>query len=227
MRSDYQKWLARNEKPTEKQELTKAEKRANWWHYNKYFVFAGIAVLLLVAWFVYDTQINVPATPDLQVAYLGSKALSDKDVSALESALAEQLEDLNGDGQVLVQVNQYLITMEEDGYMTLLAERTNLMADISNCDSFLFLMEDPAAAQTAYGFLAYPDGTEPEITDSVPEGLWLAWKDCPALTSLLAEENQTVFSQLYIGRRGVSESDHCTYLESYVALWEKLIAGAQ
>lgn len=227
MRSEYQKWVARNEKPVEKRELTKAEKRANWWHYHKTTVFICIAVILVVAWFIYDTQIDVPATPDLQVAYLGTNALSASDAAALEAALAAQLQDLNGDGQVLVRVNQYLISMAEDGYMSIVAERANLMADISACDSFLFLMEDPATAQAAYAILAYPDGTEPETIDPVPEGLWLAWKDCPALTALLPEANQTVFSQLYVGRRVVGASDNCPHLESYVALWEKLIENAK
>ena len=38
MASEYHKWIARNEKPEEKRQLTKEEKWKNWWYYHKWHV---------------------------------------------------------------------------------------------------------------------------------------------------------------------------------------------
>ena len=45
------------------------------------------------------------------------------------------MEDLNGDGQVLVRINQYQLSMESEDYMLLMAEQARLAADISECES--------------------------------------------------------------------------------------------
>lgn len=226
MPSEYHKWLARNEKPAEKPELTKQEKRANWWHYHKVHVIVVVLVAAVTAWLVYDTQINVQPAPDFQVAYLGSKALPQATVEALETALTAQIEDINGDGLVAVCVNQYLVGMEEDGYMTLLTEQTKLMGDISACESFLFLMEDPADMQKKYEFIAYPDGTVPGEADMLSEELWLAWKDCPGLTGMLSAEEQKPLQELYVARRIIDNAKQCEYADAYAAIWETLIQAA-
>ena len=36
MAGEYVRWLARNEKPREKRELSPEEKRRNWWAYHKW-----------------------------------------------------------------------------------------------------------------------------------------------------------------------------------------------
>lgn len=227
MPSEYHKWLARNEKPEEKKELTKKEKWANWWYYHKAHVLVGVLAVALTAWFVYDTWIDTPAEPDVQIAYIGSQALPQDTVDALEAALSAVTEDLNGDGQVLVRVNQYQLDAEGEDYMLQIASQTRLAADISECESFIYLMEDPVYVQQGYGPLAYPDGSIPEEEDTLSEELWLAWTDCPVLMGLLDEADQQALSELYIARRIVRDNQKNACMEGNVALWEQLIRSAQ
>lgn len=227
MPSEYHKWLARNEKPEEKRELTEKEKRANWWYYHKTHVIVGALVVLLTVWFVYDTWIDVPVKPDLQIAYVGGQILPQDTVDVLQTALGAMMEDLNGDGQVLVRINQYQLSMESEDYMLLMAEQARLAADISECESFMYLMEDPSYVQKGYGPLAYPDGTAPGEEDLASEKLWMACKDCPVLMGLLEEKDQKLLSELFIARRVVRDDQKDACLEGNVALWEQLIQRAE
>ena len=48
MAGEYVRWLARNEKPREKRELTPEEKRRNWWDYHKWHVVLAILCAVLL-----------------------------------------------------------------------------------------------------------------------------------------------------------------------------------
>lgn len=216
MASEYLQWLARNEKPEEKRELTPKEKWKNWWHYHKWHVVIVLAAVLFVAALIRDVVRNINNEPDYQLAYIGTVSLPDETVAALEEALAELGEDRTGDGRVLVQVNQYLVDDKVMGY----AAQVQLWADAENCDSFVFLMEDPVQVQEKYEILAYPDGTAPEEGSTPSEDLWYSWAECPVLM-----ERQPELSELYVARRVVrKDSDK---LEGDVAFWETLTAGAE
>lgn len=216
MASEYLQWLARNEKPEEKRELTPKEKWNNWWHFHKWHVVIALAAVLFVAALIRDVVRNINNEPDYQLAYIGTVSLQDETVAALEEALAELGEDRTGDGRVLVQVNQYLVDDEVMGY----AAQVQLWVDAENCDSFVFLMEDPVQVQEKYEILAYPDGTAPEEGSTPSEDLWYSWAECPVLM-----ERQPELSELYVARRVVrKDSDK---LESDVAFWETLTAGAE
>jgi len=223
MPSEYQKWLARDVKPEEKRELTKEEKRKNWWDYHKNHVLIGVLAVALVAWFVYDTWIDVPPKPDFQIAYLGSESLPQDAVDALESALEAKIEDINGDGQIVVQVNQYLVDADEKDYATIMASQTRLTADFQECASFVFLMENPEDMQKRYEFMAYPDGREPAEDEMLSPELWLQWESCPALTGMLEAEAQKPFQKLFLARRIVDRPEQCAHLDVYTAIWEMLI----
>ena len=97
MASEYLKWLARDEKPEPKRELTPKEKRKNWWHYHKWYVAVCVLAVLFVAAMAWDIIANRSQEPDYQVAHVGSTYLPDETVMALQNALADLGEDLNGD----------------------------------------------------------------------------------------------------------------------------------
>ena len=77
MAGEYYRWLARNEKPEEKRELTPKEKRKNWWHYNKWYVLLGIlaATGLIVkhASVFRDYEIVKGGMDDVFIAVTGKK----------------------------------------------------------------------------------------------------------------------------------------------------------
>lgn len=238
MASEYHKWVARNEKPAEKKELTKEEKWKNWWYYHKWHVVIAAAAVLLVVFMVADVLTNLQSEPDYQLAYVGYSSLPEDTVRALQDALAAMGEDLNGNGKVNVVVNQYVFSEEALAYESNQAAQIQLMVDATNCTSFIFLMEKPEEFQKSFELLAYPDGTEPPMNAQPDEGLWYAWTDCPVLTGLelggyskvvvqetVTGENQQLLSGLYIARR-IAPMNGFDTMEANVAFWEKLTAGA-
>ena len=223
---------------------TKAEKAGNWWHYHKWQVVVIILLLVVAAFIIKDTLFRVQ--PDYQVAYVGLQDLPVDTGEALTAALESICDDRNGDGQVVVRLNQYAVdlgdsTNNTDAY-TQMAGVTRLSADLSSNDgSYIFLLEDPESFQTYTGALRYLDGTVPEDNESATdwENMVYRWTDCPVLTGLdlgsytgytLVDDttgsNQDVLGELYVGCRGTwTENAEESYAQDDV-LWQKLIEGA-
>lgn len=99
-------------------------------------------------------------------------------------------------------------------------ERANLMAleaDMSVCQSVIFLTDDPAALWGYSGALLYLDGMEPEPGAEDWENMVIAWNQCSELGE------QPVSGELYLGCRGCwQESQQETWRQSW-RLWEKLL----
>lgn len=223
---------------------TKAEKAGNWWHYHKWQVVVVIILLVVAAFIIKDTFFR--AKPDYQVAYVGLQNLPEDTGTALTEALESFCDDRNGDGQVLVQLNQYAVELESgaettDAYSQM-AGITRLSADLSSSDgSYIFLLEDPETFQEYTGALRYLDGTIPEDGESAKdwENMVYRWTDCPVLTGLdlgtytgytLVDDttgnNQDVLGELYIGCRGTwTEKAKEGYAVDDV-IWQKLTEGA-
>ena len=265
MASEYLKKKYQDVKPDAPVELTKAEKRKNWWYYHKWHV--GAVVLLAAAAVSIVWPIIHQERPDYQVAYVGTVPLPEDAAAALENAFASLGEDLNGDGKVLVKLRQYVSAELDEsamaaagapvtdatGQMTSnalttsngasqIAAAVSLMADVSEQESFIFLLEDPAAFQRGYHTLCRLDGSLPEEDEKVPvEELALPWSQCPALAGLplgeyryglpsgeaLTGDSQALLSGLYVGRRGFWTERTCAWPEGCDALWEKMTEGAE
>lgn len=249
MPSEYQKWIARDVKPEEKRERTPREKWNNWWYYHKWHILIAIAVVLFAAGLIRNFLENRSDRPDYQIAYIGASSLPEDTAESLQNALAALGEDLNGDGQVLVQLHQYLIYADQnDGtgeayndanFSYAYAGKIQLMADCESNESFFFLLEDPVQFQTDYEILSDPDGTLPSQNPEGTGKLWLRWADCPVLRGLPLGDycvetpgstetgnSQELLADLYIARRGFRSEDGCENLEGCEALWSKIIEGA-
>lgn len=236
MASEYLKKKYQDVKPEEKRELTPEEKRRNWWYYHKWHV-GAVLLLLVVAGDIVWTTLN-REKPDCQVAYIGTQYLPDGASAALESAFASLCEDFNGDGKIIVSFRQYVSGGEADAGMAA-ASQVQLMADITEGESYLFLLEDPEAFQRSYHSLCRLDGTLPEEEDYSAEGTYLAWDACPVLRGLdLGEYSYTAMGQtvegsvqellsgLFIARRGFWTDQNASYAGGYAALWNRLTEGA-
>jgi len=223
-------------------EYTKKEKAANWWHYQKWAVLAGIVAVIAVAAILKD--IFFRTRPDYEIAYVSMQQLPVDTSEALQAVLAEFGEDLNGDGQVVVQLNQYTVDFnaEEtnpDAYYQM-AGVTQLSADLSDGNSYIFLLEDPAAFERVSEALQYLDGTTPDAAAKTDwEKMVYRWADCPVLAGLdlgsytgmtlmddQTGDSQEVLADLYVARRVARDEKQAEKFTGDEALWQALTAGA-
>lgn len=189
MASEYLKWKYRDVKPEKTVELTKQQRRRNWWYYHRWHVLIGGVLVLIAMDWAWSALIQVH--PDYQIAYVGAAPLDQEDAAAWEARLSALGSDCNGDGNVVVQLNQYLTVQEDTMYTA--AANVKLLADLDARESYFFLLEDPEKFQADYEILQ-------EDWFPVENGLYLArrefWEDrtaehmekCDALWERLVEE---------------------------------------
>lgn len=238
MASEYLKWKYRDVQHREPVVMTPAEKRRNWWHYHKWHVAVGLTLAVVAVYLVCRALGVGQIRPDYQVAYVGTNALPDDTTAAIEAAFAARGEDLNGDGQVVVQLNQYTSPEGAEPGVAMSNEVT-LMADLLECESYFFLLEDPEPFQQNYHVLRQLDGTQREDGPWTAEGTCLTWAQCPVLAGtelgrysydLLGEtvegDSGELVSRLYLARRGFWTEKTTAHPEGCAALWEKLTEGA-
>ena len=244
MASEYLKWKYRDVKPDEPPpELTGKEKLANWFYYHKWWVVLWAFLLFSAGGILWNALGIGRVRPDYVFAYVGNAALRSDCAAALERELAALGQDVNGDGKVVVELRQYVSNANqessEESLMYGYASDVTLIADITNGDSYFFLLEDPAAFQRAYQALAGPDGSLPEDSDHSIDGRVFQWSDCPVLAGLelggfeeeylgqsLTGDNQELLSRLYFGRRGFYDEKQAVKQGANEAFWGILTEGA-
>ena len=140
------------DKPLTAQEQKKRS-RANWWYYNWGIVAVAAMVVVGVAYVAHGLLTTVD--PDYTVAVVTAEALPDEAVQHLQTALADYAEDVNGDGAVVVQVNNY--TWSANASLTeqnqQMAGATQMNTDLSSGESKIWILEDPEGFEAAYGAL--------------------------------------------------------------------------
>ena len=246
MAGEYYRWLARNEKPEEKKELTPEEKRRNWWDYHKWHVVIGIVCVILMLDLIGDVLHNVRNKPDYKIAYVGYTDLPDDIAEALENAFAGLGEDLNGNGKVQVELLEYQLYRESDsinpaeqeqgaemGYNASMLLTTN----IELVESMIWLLEEPEDFNAHYPILCHADGTLPGGETEAP--LHYRWSGCPVLTSLelgtfqipvidgvLDGDCQKALENIAVARRGLWDDGTNDTIEGNIRLWETITEGA-
>lgn len=216
----------------------KFKKWKNWWYYHKWYVLCA-AILLGIAINIIGNFLGLwTKSPDFQIAYIGKAELPQDTVAALEQAFASIASDFNKDGEVIVQINQYIDGIQSSDTETAYyeyASEISLIGDISGCESYFFLMDDPDHFQQEFQLLASPDGSCPNDTDYSTTDKVIAWSDCPALseqelgtysTIIMGEpvsgNNQDLLSGLYLGRRCFFTDDITDNAEQCSVLWNDL-----
>lgn len=228
MASEYLKWKYRDVKPDEPPPpLSRKEKLANWFYYYKWWIVVWAVLLYIIGSLLWSALGIGQVKPDYIFAYIGSRELSEEFASSLEAALATLGSDVNGDGNVTVELKQYVIGYDGDLETAMYynyASDVVLTADITQAESGFFLVEDPASVQKAYQIFAQPDGSPPPEGDDSVEGKVFSWRDCPSLTSL--EIGQEQVENLWIGRRCFYDEKQMQSHEADDALWNVIIKGA-
>lgn len=195
----------------------------NWWYYHKWYVVIG-AVLLGVAINLIVNALGLfTKAPDLQIAYVGKTPLSQDAISTLQQVFTSLAGDYNHDGEVIVRINQYFNdsnTTDVDTAYYQYASEITLIGDISGCESYFFLMEDPQDFQRQYQILALPDGSCPDDTDYSIEDKVIIWSDCPLLSEM--EVGSEHFADLFLGRRCFYTDAVTDNLQECSALWDML-----
>lgn len=225
--------------------LTGSKKWKNWWHYYKWYVICGI-ILIGIACNIIGNAFGLwRKSPDFQFAYIGETELPPDTAAAMEEAFSKSLAglnfpssssgmDFNGDGEITIKLNQYIDSVQtadiDSAYLEYASELT-LIGDISNCDSYFFLMDDPESFQREFQLLAASDGGCPDETDYSIDGKVILWSDCPALSGIAdiveakAPGSLTFLSGLYIGRRCFPTDAVSDNADKCSELWEFLISS--
>lgn len=147
---------------------------SHWFSYHWGWFLGGAVVVLLVVQAVL-TDPDGPA-PDYVISWVGSSALSEAEEASISAAAADAGADQNGDGQVVVKVDQFLIdfTLSPDDYryQDTYANHLKLLAQIQAGDCYLYLAEDPEGLQASTGVLQYLDGSIPSEADRFECANW-------------------------------------------------------
>lgn len=229
MASEYLKRKYQDVKPNEPPPpLTRKERLANWFHYNKLWIVVWAVLLSIVGNIIWNMLGIGRVKPDYVFAYVGAGSLPGDCAEALERELAALGEDVNGDGRVTVELRQYAVKRSGDAdtamYYNYAADVT-LVADMTSAESCFFIVEDPAGVQKTYQIFADADGTPPEEGDLDVAGKVFRWGDCPVLAGLAAD--QEVLGELYIGRRYFYDEKQAKNREANDAFWKVITKGAQ
>lgn len=120
----------------------KKKKWDNFWYYYKYHVLGGVFALFCLFIFIRDLWTRVDY--DYTVGFLGEYSLSEEDSESLQKWFEENGEDLNGDGEVQVQIADYPLPDGETGSdpQFFVANQTKFMADIQEGTSMLFFLNE-------------------------------------------------------------------------------------
>ena len=245
MAGEYYRWLARNEKPREKRELTPAEKRRNWWEYHKWYLAIGLVCIIMVTVMFSDAIRTNRNQADYHIVFVGTATLPDDTVAALETAFAQLGEDLNGNGQVRAELTQYQLHAQEQSeeFQTnveqVYSTSMQLLVSVETPENMIYLLEDPALFAANYPILTRVDGTSPEEDPDSRVPMWYRWGDCPVLAGLdlgdfqlpveggtARGDSQQVMGSICIARRGLWGDDGNEITDGALRLWQRLTEGA-
>lgn len=211
--------------PEETRELTPAEKRRNWWYYHKWHIIIGVVIVFCLADIVANALGIGQVKPDVSIAYVGGASLSEQTVSALTDGIAAFCPDMNGDGKITVEVQEYVIPPvgSSDGVLLAEAATVRLIGDISDCKSYFFLMEDPGRVQQMTTSLRNLDGSLPDDDDVTSDGKYLPVSQCPVLAEMVQDE---AFQNLAFARRGFWTEKTSPNAAQCDELWDVLTQDA-
>lgn len=210
----------------------------NWWYYHKWYVIVSIIIFSVFCTLAGNALGLFTKSPDLQIAYVGSVVLPQDTVNAIQKTFVSLAGDYNQDGEIIVQINQYILSRKDANAETAYsgyASEVALTADISDGESYFFLLEDPQDFQQTYQALAMPDGSCPSHADFSASGKTLLWKNCPPLADAdmgtytetiagrhVSGDNQELLSDLYLGRRCFYNDRISENVTECAALWDFL-----
>ena len=124
-------------KPQMKEETRK--KIDNFWYYYKIHVLVVVFILFVAGVFIKDIVTKVDY--DYSVAFVTEEMMTDEEISSIQSVFEREAEDLNGDGEIHVEVQNYTIPQGDRADPQLVAAgQTKLTVDIQDGTSMIFFL---------------------------------------------------------------------------------------
>ena len=124
-------------KPQMKEETRK--KIANFWYYYKIHVLVVVFILFVASAFIKDIVTKVDY--DYSVAFVTEEMMTNEEISSIQSVFEREAEDLNGDGEIHVEVQNYTIPQGDSADPQLVAAgQTKLTVDIQEGTSMIFFL---------------------------------------------------------------------------------------
>lgn len=171
---------------------TPQKKWDNFWYYHKIHVVIIIAALAIIGYSVWTV---VAATkPDYTVGMITRQSCPDAAVDAIQDEMEKYGRDLNGDGKVIVQINQYSSDSGTQSDSTdtqmQMATQVKMESDISSGTSILFITDDASLQEQEKNgnhMFAYNDGSTPKDNAADYDKMRVPFQNCPKLKSLKAQ----------------------------------------
>lgn len=124
-------------KPQMKEETRK--KIDNFWYYYKIHVLVVVFILFVASAFIKDIVTKVHY--DYSVAFVTEEMMTNEEISSIQSVFEREAEDLNGDGEIHVEVQNYTIPQGDSADPQLVAAgQTKLTVDIQEGTSMIFFL---------------------------------------------------------------------------------------
>lgn len=124
-------------KPQMKEETRK--KIDNFWYYYKIHVLVVVFILFIASVFIKDIVTKVDY--DYSVAFVTEEMMTNEEISSIQSVFEGEAEDLNGDGEIHVEVQNYTIPQGDSADPQLVAAgQTKLTVDIQEETSMIFFL---------------------------------------------------------------------------------------
>ena len=124
-------------KPQMKEETRK--KIDNFWYYYKIQVLVVVFILFVASVFIKDIVTKVDY--DYSVAFVTEEMMTNEEISSIQSVFEREAEDLNGDGEIHVEVQNYTIPQGDSADPQLVAAgQTKLTVDIQEGTSMIFFL---------------------------------------------------------------------------------------
>lgn len=124
-------------KPQMKEETRK--KIDNFWYYYKIHVLVVVFILFVASVFIKDIVTKLDY--DYSVAFVTEEMMTNEEISSIQSVFEREAEDLNGDGEIHVEVQNYTIPQGDSADPQLVAAgQTKLTVDIQEGTSMIFFL---------------------------------------------------------------------------------------
>lgn len=124
-------------KPQMKEETRK--KIDNFWYYYKIHVLVVVFILFVASVFIKDIVTKVDYY--YSVAFVTEEMMTNEEISSIQSVFEREAEDLNGDGEIHVEVQNYTIPQGDSADPQLVAAgQTKLTVDIQDGTSMIFFL---------------------------------------------------------------------------------------
>ena len=125
------------------------KKIQNFWFYYKIPFLVGLAVVFILGYLT--VQKHTTVQPDYHIGLVRTVPCTDMELQGLKDTFTATGQDLNGDGEVLVQIHTYYVNLEDPAENAGVANADTIQAldaDLIGNVSGIFLLEDVAAFQT-------------------------------------------------------------------------------